>query len=41
LENATVNPKDQQLTAVISAYMEVGHGNMTFAFQTGEMPTEE
>ena len=40
LESATVNPKDQQMTAVISAHMEVGHGDMTFTFQTGEMPTE-
>ena len=38
LENAVVNPKAHEMSAVISAYMEVGHGNMTFAFQTGEMP---
>lgn len=41
LESAVVSPKSHQMKAVISAYMEVGHGNMTFTFQTGEMPTEE
>lgn len=43
LESAVVNPKDHQMTAVISAYMEVGHGDMTFTFHTGKLPviTEE
>lgn len=41
LENATISADKKQMTAVISAYMEVGHGDMTFTFQTGEMPTEE
>ena len=26
------------MTAVISAYMEVGHGDMTFTFHTGKLP---
>ena len=41
LESATISADKTQLTAVISAYMEVGHGDMTFTFQTGEMPTDE
>jgi len=41
LEHATLSSDKTQLTAVIIAHMEEGHGNMTFTFQTGEMPTEE
>ena len=39
LESAVVTPKAKIMQAVISAYMEVGHGNMTFVFQTGEKLT--
>lgn len=41
LESATISADKTQLTAVISAHMEVGHGDMTFTFQTGEMPTDK
>ena len=40
LESGTINADKTQMTAVISAYMEGGHGLMTFTFHTGEMPTE-
>mgnify|MGYP006988890712 CR=1 FL=1 len=40
LESATFKAEGNELTAVISAYMEVGHGDMTFTFQTGEMPSD-
>lgn len=39
LESAVVIPKAKTMQAVISAYMEVGHGNMIFVFQTGEKLT--
>ena len=39
LESAVVTPKSKTMQAVISAYMEIGHGNMTFVFQTGEKLT--
>jgi len=41
LESGLVSPKEKKAAVVISAYMEVGHGDMTFTFQTGEMPTED
>lgn len=40
LENGTLSSDKTQMTVVISAYMEVGHGDMTFTFQTGEMPSD-
>lgn len=41
LESGTVSGSKQQMIAVISAYMEVGHGDMTFTFHTGEMLTDD
>lgn len=41
LESGTLSADKTQLTVVISAYMEVGHGDMTFTFQTGEIPAED
>ena len=40
LDDATISADKTQLTAVIEANMPMGHGEMTFTFQTGEMPTE-
>ena len=40
-EDGQVQEGYHYLVAQISAYMEVGHGDMTFTFQTGEMPTED
>jgi len=41
LDYITISADKSQLAAVLSVYMEVGHGNMTFTFQTGEAPAEE
>lgn len=40
LDDATISADKTQMTAVIEANMAIGHGEMTFTFQTGEMPTE-
>ena len=43
LDNATISADKNEMTAVIIANMTVmgGHGEMTFTFHTGEMPTAE
>lgn len=42
MESGAVSADKKQLTATILAHMDVegGHGDMTFTFQTEEMPTE-
>lgn len=40
LDDATISADKTQMTAVIETNMPMGHGEMTFTFQTGEMPTE-
>jgi len=40
LASGTISADKKTLTAVISAYMSVGHGNMTFSFYTGEKAAE-
>jgi len=40
LESATLSADKKTLEAYISAYMETGHGNMLFAFHTGEAPSK-
>lgn len=38
LESATLSADKKALEASISSFMEQGHGNMLFAFHTGEKP---
>jgi len=39
-ESGTLSADKKDLVANISAYMEVGHGNMLFSFHSGEKPSE-